>query len=131
VRRLAERACQRFLIRIVPFGWSAFAQDTAEQNTRHTPATIPRGTGEIVFRTRNGLYGRQRTSAALAELKDQGVKLGRPTSIPDASLSRLVELREDGMSYRAMADQLNAEDVPTGQGGQWHHTTVYPALQCR
>jgi len=110
-------------------GWALVALDVGVDST--TPA------GEMVCHIMSSFaqYERrligQRTSAALAELKEQGVKLGRPRSISDSSLSRLLALREDGMSYRAMADQLNAEGVPTGQGGQWHHTTVYRALQSR
>jgi DNA invertase Pin-like site-specific DNA recombinase len=66
----------------------------------------------------------QRTRDALAELKRQGVRLGRPVAIPEDIRQRVAELRTAGLSQRAVADQLNAEGVPTARGGRWHGGTV-------
>jgi hypothetical protein len=73
----------------------------------------------------------QRTKAALAELHAQGVRLGRPRSISQEVIDRIRALRLQGMTYRDLADHLNAEGVPTGQGGVWHAATIYRALQAR
>lgn len=73
----------------------------------------------------------QRTSEALQAKKAQGVKLGRPRSIPDMTINRIMELRAAGVSYRALADHLNAEGVPTGQGGRWHAASLCRAVKSR
>jgi DNA invertase Pin-like site-specific DNA recombinase len=73
----------------------------------------------------------ERTKSALAAKAAQGVQLGRPRTIPESSIERILELRTNGLTYRAIADQLNAERVATGQGGQWHGPTVYRALKAR
>ena len=59
----------------------------------------------------------------------QGVKLGRPWTI-DAEVSTMIEThRAAGKSLRAIADELNSQNVPTGQGGaKWHASTVKAIL---
>jgi len=79
----------------------------------------------------------QRTRDALARAKAKGVELGkhgrdvlaprnrkaaqeRAQALSDAVRGKL----DDGKSLRVIADELNAEDVPTARGGQWHLTSV-------
>lgn len=33
-------------------------------------------------------------------------------------------LRDSGLSWQKVADALTAQNVPTGQGGKWHASTV-------
>lgn len=67
----------------------------------------------------------QRTREALAVKREKGVVLGRPPSVDDAVVRRTVRERRCGRSFRAIADALNADGVPTGQGGkQWYPATV-------
>jgi len=73
----------------------------------------------------------QRTKAALDELKAQGVKLGRPRTIPVDVIALAVRLRGEGETFQAIANRLNADGVPTGQGGGWHAATIYRALKAR
>ncbi len=54
--------------------------------------------------------------------------LGRPRSVSDAAVARARALRAEGLSYRAVADQLTTEGVPTGQRGRWHAPTVRKVL---
>ena len=71
----------------------------------------------------------ERTKRALAVKQAEGVQLGRPRSIPDEVRSRIVALRSDGLAYRAIADVLNADDVPRGQqGSQWWPSTIQHVL---
>lgn len=72
-----------------------------------------------------------RTKAALAVVRANGSKSGRKIGNPKfARISpeieaRILELRTMGMSYRAIADSLTAEEIPTVQGGKaWHAQTV-------
>jgi DNA invertase Pin-like site-specific DNA recombinase len=67
----------------------------------------------------------QRTRDALAVKKTQGEALGRPDRAAGEVLREIAELREQGLTYQRIADALNAEQVPTVQGGrQWYAATV-------
>jgi DNA invertase Pin-like site-specific DNA recombinase len=67
----------------------------------------------------------QRTKEALAIKKASGVRLGRPPTVPRASVRRIQRLPARGLSFRAIADELNQSGVPTAQGGaRWYAATV-------
>lgn len=71
-----------------------------------------------------------RTRVALAAKKAAGVRLGRPRTLPDAILSRIVEARRAGGSFGAIARDLNNDQVPTSQGGaQWWPATVKKVVE--
>ena len=67
----------------------------------------------------------QRTKDGLAARRAAGVRLGRPVSLDPAIRARIRDERAAGRSFRAIAELLNAEGVPTAQGGsQWWPKTV-------
>lgn len=67
----------------------------------------------------------ERTKAALAVKRSQGVRLGRPPELPENVRRRIRRMRGRGMSLRAIAAKLNAEGVPTAHGGtRWHASTI-------
>jgi DNA invertase Pin-like site-specific DNA recombinase len=71
----------------------------------------------------------QRTRDALAAKKDQGVRIGRPATLPTAVVERIRAARADGQTLTSIADILTADGVPTAQGGvRWHASTVRAIL---
>jgi DNA invertase Pin-like site-specific DNA recombinase len=71
----------------------------------------------------------QRTREALAVKKAEGVRLGRPRSLPDKVVRRIDREHEQGRTLRAIAEGLNDDAVPTAQGGKrWHASTVRAVL---
>ena len=81
----------------------------------------------------------QRTKAALQAAKARGVRLGGHREAHRAHheairqnadntalrvSQTLTARREAGVTYQAIADELNALGVQTARGGQWHATTV-------
>ena len=71
-----------------------------------------------------------RTREALRAARDRGTAVGRPTSLPDAVVARVVAEDASGRSLRAIADALTDEGVPTGHGGRrWYASTVRAVLR--
>jgi DNA invertase Pin-like site-specific DNA recombinase len=68
----------------------------------------------------------QRTRDGMAAKKAAGQRFGRPRVLPDEVRERITAMRADGATYTAIADRLNAEQVPTARGrGQWYPSTVH------
>ena len=80
----------------------------------------------------------ERTKAALAVKKAQGVKLGNPKAQEQTAIAKqfaksvlphIEELRQQGItSLYAIAKQLNASGIKTFAGGKWYPTTVKNTL---
>lgn len=71
----------------------------------------------------------ERTKAGLAEARRHGVRLGRPVTLGADAVERIRQARRAGMTLKAIADQLNADGVPTAQGGRaWHPATIRAVL---
>lgn len=71
-----------------------------------------------------------RTSAALQQLKASGKRLGRPRVMPESVTERIVSERAEGRTLAAIADALNADNVPTARGGAaWYPSTVKRVLE--
>jgi DNA invertase Pin-like site-specific DNA recombinase len=67
----------------------------------------------------------ERTTAALAERRAHGARLGRPRLLPDDVRSAIIDLHRAGESFNAIANRLNENEVPTAQSGaRWYAATV-------
>lgn len=71
----------------------------------------------------------QRTRDALAVKRAEGVILGRPRTIDDETVGRIVIMRREGWTLAGIARTLTEEGVPTAQGGvRWYPSTVSHVL---
>jgi DNA invertase Pin-like site-specific DNA recombinase len=104
-------------------GWKLVALDlgldtstTTGRMTAHILAAVAEAEREVIG---------QRTSAALLAKRARGEHVGRRTTLPPTVIARIQAARSAGSTYTAIADQLNADGVPTGQGGsRWYPSTV-------
>jgi DNA invertase Pin-like site-specific DNA recombinase len=111
---LVERATQK--------GWALVALDIDVDTSTPTGELMANIYGSVAQWERR-IIG-QRTSEAMQAMKARGVRLGRPVELADAVRLRIGAERIDGRSLRAIANDLNAEAVPTARGGRWHASTV-------
>jgi len=71
----------------------------------------------------------QRTKAALAIKRQQGVRLGRPSTTATSVITRARRLYRTGYSFARIANTFNEQGVPTAQGGaKWHPSTIRKLL---
>jgi DNA invertase Pin-like site-specific DNA recombinase/peptidoglycan hydrolase-like protein with peptidoglycan-binding domain len=75
----------------------------------------------------------RRTRSGLAAVRAEGRPAGRPAVSDRPELTeRIIAMRDAGMTLQAIADQLNAEEVPTLRGGaMWRPSSVQAALGYR
>lgn len=71
-----------------------------------------------------------RTKDGLAAKRAQGVRLGRPSQLDPRTARRIRKHRDAGLSLRQIAERLNDDAIPTGQGGsRWYASTVRSVLE--
>jgi DNA invertase Pin-like site-specific DNA recombinase len=72
----------------------------------------------------------QRTRDAMAQAQARGVHCGRTSALPVSVGRRVVNERDAGRTWQAIADGLNADAVPTVRGGAcWRVSSVRAAYQ--
>jgi DNA invertase Pin-like site-specific DNA recombinase len=101
--------------------------DTSSPLGRHVATTLV----ALADWERDRIAGR--TRRGLAEVRAHGQPVGRPAvgDHPDL-LERIWAMREANMTLRAIADRLNAEQVPTLRGGsEWRPSSIQTALGYR
>lgn len=104
-------------------GWGLVALDVAVDTT--TPAGAAMAQVLAVFAELERRLIGQRTRDALAVRKAQGVRLGRPPTLPAEVVARIIDAHEAGESWSAIGRALDANAVPTAQGGaRWYPATV-------
>lgn len=66
----------------------------------------------------------ERTRAALKAAKAKGTSLGRKPNVTPETRRLIRVMRQAGESWAGIAAALEAEGIPTAQGGRWHAATV-------
>ena len=108
-------------------GWQLVALDLGI-DTASPMGEAMASVGAVFAQLERRLIG-QRTKDALAAKKAKGARLGRPRQLPDAVAHRIAGARAAGLTLGQIADDLNADGVPTAQpGGTWWPATVSRAL---
>lgn len=117
------------MIRSREEGWKLVALDLGVDTT--TPAGEMMANVLATFAQYERRLISLRTSEALQARKAGGMQLGRPDRVPADVVRKILKMRDDGeLSYRQIAEQLNADHVPTAQGGQrWHASTISGVLK--
>jgi DNA invertase Pin-like site-specific DNA recombinase len=104
-------------------GWALVGLDCAGQPP--TPAAEASAPVLASLRPLRAALDLKRTKSALAVKRAQGVRLGRPPQMAQHVLERIRRERAAGRSLAAIANGLNADRIPTAQGGRrWYPATV-------
>ncbi|GGF13032.1 recombinase family protein [Williamsia phyllosphaerae] len=104
-------------------GWALVVLDLGVDLT--TPAGRALAGTMAVFAEFERELIRERTRAAAAAAKARGVKLGRPRMVTTAVARQIVELREQGLSYAAVAAALaEAGELSPAGRPTWQASTV-------
>ncbi|GAB2736780.1 recombinase family protein [Sinomonas soli] len=109
-------------------GWSLVSCDAGDIDMSTPTGEALAGSMLVFSQLERRLIG-QRTAAALAVKRANGVRLGRPQALSDDVVRRVLEQREAGLSMAAIAAGLEADSVPTArEGSHWHASTVRAVL---
>jgi DNA invertase Pin-like site-specific DNA recombinase len=107
-------------------GWLLVALDTPETDTPQGEAM--QAIAAIFAQLERRLIS-QRTREALAVLRAQGVRLGRPPAVSSQVLEMIRTMRDAGVLPSQIARRLEAERIPAPHGGhRWHTSTITRAL---
>ena len=108
-------------------GWQIVALDlgldtstTTGRMVAHILAAVAEAEREVIG---------QRTSVALIAKRSRGENVGRRSVLPVHVVIRIMDARTRGVTLAAIAHDLNAHQVPTGQGGtRWYPSAVRAVL---
>lgn len=104
-------------------GWSLVLLDFDIDTSKPTGRLVAHVLGAVAEFERRRIG--ERTAEALARARANGVRLGRPQSLPDEIVERIRAERKAGSTYAAIAEGLNGDGVETAQGGRrWWPSTV-------
>ena len=108
-------------------GWKVVALDLGIDTT--TPVGEMMGTMVLSMAQYERRLIGERTKAALAQKKLDGIILGRPQTLTDETVTQIIRLRFAGLSIAKIAAHMTAENVPTARGGLvWSPATIQKVL---
>lgn len=105
-------------------GWNLISCDVGDIDMS-TPMGEAMAGNMLVYARLERRLIQQRTAAALAVKKANGVRLGRPQTLPDEVVRRILDARDEGQTLAAIAAALTNDGVPTARGGaHWQPSSV-------
>lgn len=108
--------------------WGLVAIDLAVDTTTDTGRMMLQM--RLMVAEQERLLISRRTRDALAAKRAQGVRLGRPSQLPEAVILRVLAERAAGVTLQAIADGLASDNVATAQGGsKWFPATVAKVIR--
>jgi hypothetical protein len=111
-------------------GWALLALDLGGDTT--TPSGEMMANVLAVFAQFERRLIGQRTREALAVKRSQGIRLGRPRTVPQETVVRIRRRRANGEPLASIAAALNREGRPTAHGGRrWYVSTVQAVLRSK
>lgn len=110
-------------------GWALVALDCAVDTT--TPAGEAMANVLATFaQFERRLIGQRTREAIAAKRADPEFRIGRRRNVSKLIQQRIAHERAGGVTLQQIADGLNADSIPTAQGGQrWWPSTVRVVLQ--
>jgi DNA invertase Pin-like site-specific DNA recombinase len=109
-------------------GWTIIALDLGVDTS--TPAGEMMANVMASFAQYERRLISQRTSAAMAAKRAQGMRLGRPVRLPGEIRRFIVTARAEGFTLQSIADTLNERGIVTAQGGKcWMPGTISAVLR--
>jgi DNA invertase Pin-like site-specific DNA recombinase len=104
-------------------GWAVIALDLGVDTTTPAAELVANVMAAVAQWERRAIG--ERTRAALAVRRRDGVRLGRPPVVGPVIRARVVSERAAGRTFRAIAAQLTADGIPTAHGGaSWGGETI-------
>jgi DNA invertase Pin-like site-specific DNA recombinase len=109
-------------------GWAVIALDLGVDTTTPAGELVANVMAAVAQWERRAIG--ERTRAALAMRRREGVRLGRPPSVRPEIRARVVAERAAGRTFRRIAAGLDADAIPTGHGGsRWRPETIRQLVQ--
>lgn len=126
-RSLADGAA--IMQRAMAKRWSLISCDTGDLDMSTPTGEALAGNMFVFAQLERRLIG-QRTAAALAVKRANGVRLGRPQTLPDDVVRRILNERSEGRTMAAIAASLTDDGVPTARGGsRWLPSSIQSVLR--
>jgi DNA invertase Pin-like site-specific DNA recombinase len=107
-------------------GWALVALDSPADLTSPTGEAMA-GVLAVFAQLERRLIG-ERTKAALAQRRSEGVVLGRPRLVSPEVEDRVRALRAEGLTVREIGRRLTAEGHLPPRGGDWQPSTLQRIL---
>jgi DNA invertase Pin-like site-specific DNA recombinase len=108
-------------------GWSFVALDLGVDTTTPTGRLVANVMASVAEWERE-IIG-QRTKDGMAAAKAKGRLPGRRSSVPPEVQAWMLARRDEGLTLRQIAEQLNMDSLVTVTGFAWSHSSVYGALR--
>lgn len=107
-------------------GWTVATADGLVDTSDPQGALLPLFLGIVGELERR--FASIRTTQALAAARGRGTVLGKVSTLPEDIREGIVSARDRGSTWQAIASNLNACAIPTGQGGStWRPSSVRAA----